>query len=201
MILALPLVVGVVVGRLVGGSFKNLAATPIRFGWLFVLGLGFQLALFTRLTDEQSWDIRYGHDLYVVSLVLVLSALVLNLGRLQWPLLIMAVGAGLNLVVIVVNGGAMPVDLHLLALAQGHQLVASLAHHRVATNVAPLTAATRLAWLGDRIPIAASVYSVGDVTLGAGAFLLTLFEMNRGRWPHLVGLAQLRKPIPFTNAA
>jgi len=182
MLLALPLLVGLILGLLLGGSFKNLSLVPIRFGGLFVLGLVLQLALFTSLTDTQPWDITYGHLFYVVSVLLVLSALVLNIRRLQWPVVIMAFGAALNLLVIVANGGAMPVDTHLLGQAYGQQLVSNLVHHRFAINVTPLSGSTALPFLGDRIRIAGSVYSIGDITLGLGVGILALFEMNRGGW-------------------
>ena len=38
MLLALPLLVGLVVGLLTGGSFRGLAAVQLRLAWLFLLG-------------------------------------------------------------------------------------------------------------------------------------------------------------------
>ena len=110
-------------------------------------------------------------------------------------------GAGLNLLVIAANGGFMPVNTHLLAQAQGQQLVANLVHHRFASNVSPLNGGTILGFLGDRISLLGTVYSVGDFTLGAGVFLLALFEMNRDRWPALGRVSQAGNNLPLAQAA
>ena len=201
MLLALPLLVGLVGGRLLGGSFQSLAATPIRFGWLFLLGVALQFVLFTPLTDSQRWDISYSHGLYVVSLLLVVLALALNVRRLQWPVYVLMAGAALNLLVILANGGAMPVDMHLLAQAHGQQIVSDVIHHRFATNVTPLTGSTLFPVLGDRTLILASVYSIGDIILGLGILLAAFCEMNRARWSMRTGLTRSRTISPLSHVA
>ena len=182
MILVVALLAGLIVGKLLGGSLRSLAGLPIKFPELLVAGFVVQLVLYTPLTDTQSWDIHYGHILYVGSMALVFGALLINIGRLRWPVVLMAAGALMNLLVIVANGGAMPVDTHLLAQAQGISLVHAVAHHTFATNVTPMNGGTRLAFLGDRlVRIADSVYSIGDITIGVGALLLVVLEMRRPR--------------------
>jgi Family of unknown function (DUF5317) len=193
MLLALPLFAGLLIGKLTGGSFRALAAAPLRAWWLLLVSLAIQLILFTPLTDTASWDIHYSHAIYVVSLLLLLGGLLANIGRLRWPLVVLAAGAALNLIVIGANGGAMPVDGHLLALAKGQQLVSQIMHHSIASNVAPITRATNLSFLGDRVALASSVYSVGDVLIGLGGFLLVLTEMHRRSRAVRAGIARFRQ--------
>lgn len=179
MFLALPLLAGFLVGKIVGGSFRNLAAAPLRVGWLFLVGFGIQLVLYSPLTDTQPWDIRYGHIFYLASLLLLVGGLLLNVGRLRWPVVLMAAGAALNLIVIAANGGAMPVDGGLLSQVRGSGLVNAIRNHQLASNVVMMTPGTRLGLLGDHIRILSSVYSIGDVILGIGGFLLPVLEMRR----------------------
>lgn len=184
MLLALPVLLGLLIGKLTGGSFQRLSSAPIRAPWLFLLGLGVQLVLYTPLTDRQAWDISYGRMVYVASLLLLLAGLAVNIGRLRWPIILLTGGATLNVIVIVINGGSMPVDATLLAQARGHHLVSLIAHHKLASNVARANAHTRLAFLDDHItlplPLVSSVYSLGDMLIGLGGFLLVISEMRRG---------------------
>jgi hypothetical protein len=201
MLLVLPLVAGVIAGLVLRGSLRSLAETPIRFGWVFLLGLGIQLALFTPLTDSQHWDLAYGHVFYVASLLLVLSALILNARTLEWPLWIMIAGAVCNLAVIIANGGAMPVNAHLLAQAQGVDVVNGIVRHQFASNVSPMTGSTMFPFLGDHIRIAAGVYSLGDIVLGVGVFLVAIFQMNRKGWAVMSRLGRVHKPSSLTQVA
>jgi len=191
MLLALPLFAGLVAGKLTGGTFRGLASAPLRAGWLLVLGFAIQLILYNPWTESQMWDIRHGHIAYVISLLLILGGLIRNLGRLRWPLVVLIAGASLNAVVIFANGGAMPVVPNLLAQTHGRHMVWQIAHQALASNVTPMTAITRLGPLGDRIEILNSVYSIGDVLIGLGGFLLVALEMHRvgaamkGRVPRL----------------
>jgi hypothetical protein len=87
----------------------------------------------------------------------------LALQRRHLAQLLLAVGFGLNLVVIVANGG-MPVDPRALAAVGrgGTDVADGFLYEHVA-----MTRTTRLAWLGDRlpVPIQGNVISLGDVVL------------------------------------
>jgi len=192
-LLALPLLAGLIVGKLTGGSFRRLASVNLRAPWLFLLGLGIQVFLYNPWIEQQSWDIRYGHLLYVGSLLLLFAALLMNLSRVRWPLWILVTGAGVNLVVILANGGAMPVDAHLLALAQGNQLVWQIAHHHLASNVMPVISSARLAFFDDHLALARSVYSIGDVLIGVGGFLIAIVEMRGSPRVSSVGSGDVSK--------
>ncbi|HZT96972.1 MAG TPA: DUF5317 family protein [Chloroflexota bacterium] len=197
MLLAIPVAVGLLLGKLTGGSFKNLAATPLRAPWIFLTGFLFQVALFNPLTVHQAWDVRYGHALYVASLAALFAGLAINIPRLRWPILVLSVGAGLNLLIVAANGGAMPVDARQLAKTHGPAIVKLIREHRYASNVIPAGAGTRLSILDDHItipsPLFAGVYSIGDLLIGLGGALLIVAEMHAQR-----GVASSRRRRQLT---
>jgi hypothetical protein len=86
---------------------------------------------------------------------------------------LIAAGALLNLVVVLVNGG-MPVDPAAAALAGTALRGDDPLHHA-------LDAATRLPFLADVIPLPPlrNVYSAGDVAIAAGGFWLPFRSLSR----------------------
>jgi hypothetical protein len=86
--------------------------------------------------------------------------------------LLVAVGGCLNLAVVLLNGG-MPVDPGAVTIA-GTQMPVDALHVQ-------LMPATRLAPLADIIPIALvhNVYSVGDVVIAFGGFLIPFLLLLR----------------------
>lgn len=85
---------------------------------------------------------------------------------------LVALGSLLNLVVIVMNG-AMPVDVELLGAAGG-RLREDAIHE-------PLTDGSVLPILADIIivPFVRAAYSIGDVFIAIGGFLLTFVTLTR----------------------
>ncbi|GEM_PF-834082 len=183
MLLAVPIAAGLIVGKLTGGTFKALAETPLRWVWALLAGLGVQLLLFNPMTDTAGWDLRYGHTIYLLSLLLILAGLSINLARLRWPVLILTAGAALNFIAIAANGGTMPADAHALGLARGHGLVAQIRNRRVVSNVSLAGPSSRLAALDDHIvlplPIHSNPYSLGDILISIGGFSVVIAEMHR----------------------
>jgi hypothetical protein len=179
---------GLLLGRLAGGRLRNLE--HVRFAWwpLALAGLAVQLLLFadpiqTRVGAE-------GPAIYVLSTVAVLLALLRNL-RLP-GLSILAVGAGLNLLVVVANGGYMPSSPEAWLELTG---VASLpvAHY---SNVILIGPDTLLPFLADifvfprPLPMA-TAFSLGDaiIALGAVVFLVTAMRQPGDASPQLPGPA------------
>jgi Family of unknown function (DUF5317) len=110
------------------------------------------------------------------NLLSVLAAVVVAAGRnglvqgaARTPWFLAALGVGLNVLVVLANGGLMPQSRDALHSVGG----TPRPEHRL-TNVAPLTDETRLPWLGDIIPEPGwlpltNVVSVGDLLLSVGA--------------------------------
>jgi hypothetical protein len=169
-LLVYAIVAGLILGRLSGGRLRNLE--HLRFTWwpLAVGGLAVQLVLFARPIAEHVGP--EGPVIYVVSTLAVMAALLRNLSHRG--LAIIAVGATLNLIAVIANGGAMPSAPEAwLALNGVPELPVS--HFSNSVLIGP---DTLVPFLGDifvwprPLPLA-NVFSIGDaiIALGAVVFL------------------------------
>jgi Family of unknown function (DUF5317) len=165
MLLLYAIAAGLLVGSVAGGRIAALADLHIRWLGVAVVGLAFQLVLFHPLVAERVGDL--GPVLYVASTVAVFAALLRNLSLPGMP--IVALGAALNLLAILANGGTMPSDPAAWVALTG---VAAIPTNDF-TNSALMGPGTALPWLGDvfllprPIPLA-NVFSVGDVLIALG---------------------------------
>lgn len=175
--LSLIPLIAFLVGLCLRGTWRGWQAPTLTW-WPFAAGaLAVQLLLFSPPLNAQPWVIAAGPWIWVASMVAVVVVLVRNglrSERRSRPLLVAALGVGLNVVVVTANGGYMPQSPEARALAKPR--AAALETGAVLQNVRPMTADTRLPWLGDVIPQPswlpfASVVSFGDVLLSAGLAL------------------------------
>jgi hypothetical protein len=166
MLLLYSICAGLVLGKAMGGHVSGLAQLPVRWAPLAIAGLVLQLALFADPIASRVGSL--GPWLYVASTLAVLAALLRNV-RLPGFWLI-AVGAALNLLVILANGGFMPSSPDAWRALNG---VAALPTTEYSNSTLE-TARTLFAFLGDNfvlprpIPFA-NVFSIGDVLIGLGA--------------------------------
>lgn len=145
-----------------GGDLRKLATLELRATWLLPVALGLQVLVITVAPDLPR---PFAVGVHLVTYLLAAGFLWSN--RRAAGLVLLAVGAAANGVVIAVNGGTLPASEAALRRAG---LPADL---EVFTNSAPLESA-RLAWLGDVFAVPAgvpfaNVFSVGDVLILAGA--------------------------------
>lgn len=166
MLLLYFVVGGLILGRVAGGRISRLNELPIRWAPLALCGLLIQLALFAQPVASRVGSL--GPPLYVASTGIVFAALLRN-ARLP-GLALLALGALLNLIVIVANGGWMPSSPDAWAGLNG---VAALPTGDYSNSVLA-GPGTLLPFLGDvfylprPIPLA-NVFSIGDVLIGVGA--------------------------------
>ena len=163
MLWAIP--VGILVGLAARGSLGNLSAFKFRWAPLAIAGLLVQVVLFTSIGDSIAGGAAPA--IYVASTAAVFAAVLRNLRMTGMP--IVALGSLSNLAAISANGGAMPADPGALAMA-GLDGAGSHTNSVILENPAlqPLTDIYALpAWL----PLA-NVFSVGDVLMVLGAFLV-----------------------------
>ncbi|MCL6521052.1 MAG: DUF5317 domain-containing protein [Firmicutes bacterium] len=160
---------GMLAGRLRGGRLRNLEAVRFQWLWLLVAGFAVQLATTTAGGREPGavW-VGLGN---VLSFALYVAFAWFNrrLPGLPWIL----AGAGLNLLVIALNGGKMPVVMWAWVHFRPELLASLRAGHDPLHVLAG--ASTRLPWLADYllIPgIPSPVFSPGDLLIAVGAFLL-----------------------------
>ena len=176
MLLLYAIAAGLIVGRLAGGRVRNLE--HVRFVWwqLALAGLAVQLVLFAGPVAERIGAL--GPPIYVISTLAVMTALLRNL---RHPgLAIIAVGAVLNLVAVLANGGAMPSAPEAWLSLNG---VASLpvTHFSNSVLIGP---DTLFPFLGDvfvwprPLPLA-NVFSVGDAIIAVGAVVFLVGAMRQ----------------------
>jgi hypothetical protein len=156
------IVVGVVAGLAVGGRLTNLAR--LQFHWPLVVPIALiarEVVLVTPLNR-----IEGAQYIYLVALLALIGWTVWNLDRAP-VIWIVTIGAALNVFVIGVNGGRMPV---------APQLAGPLAGRGVIGQYILMSSSTQLNALGDWIPMfgAPAAVSVGDLCVAFG-LALSLF--------------------------
>ena len=153
--LASAVALGLAAGLVIRRDWRPLLHAQIR--WLPLL----IASLVTRVVASLIGDA--GYAIYVGALTATTVAAAVNY-RLPGAMLI-AFGGALNLIVVLLNGG-MPVD-PIAVSGVGTQMPRDALHVALHAN-------TRLPALADVIPvaIARSVYSIGDILIAAGGFLV-----------------------------
>lgn len=177
MLLLYAVLFGVLVGLATHGSLTRLADARVRLWPLALLGLAFQVVLFSSPIADVvgSW----GPVLYVLSTAVVLGALLVNVRQPGFWLILL--GAALNFAVIVANGGQMPASPAALALLTGQPVVPTDAF----SNSVLAGPHTIFPSLGDvyvlpqPIPFA-NVFSIGDVLIGLGGAVWLVRVMQGG---------------------
>ncbi len=178
--------VGLVLGKLLGGQLRNLAGTRIRSSWLVFAAVVLQLVAFPSDALPWSTPTSVAKVLWLVSYALLIAMIGRN--RALPGALIVGAGLACNLVAILANGGLMPV--------RRAALVASGGNYRVHNNSIELVH-PHLAFLVDRwavpswVPLA-NVFSVGDVVIGLGLLVGLVVAMRTPLAPAVEGA----KPEP-----
>jgi hypothetical protein len=168
MALAFPLVLGVLLAPLLGGSWSRLADVRLRLVTAFYLALGLQIVAFPASALPWHTSDRAAVVLWLCSYAVFAVAAGANL-RTPGMALVVA-GMCSNLVAILSNGGHMP--------ALPSALRAAGLHFEVSRNSA-VNAAPHFAWLVDRWAVPSwipwgNVFSVGDVLIAAGGLLFVV---------------------------
>jgi hypothetical protein len=164
------IVVGLVGALLRGADWSGIAELRWRLAWLCLLGVAIRIVIFSGPESIVRPLLPIAPALNVLSITLVLVAMVANWRLPGFPLI--AVGAILNLIVIVANGGQMPTTLHKERTA-------------LFTHVAELGDDARLPILGDWIQLPyppERTFSIGDafIAVGAGVAAYKLARRKEG---------------------
>lgn len=193
MFLGAAILVALLIAWALGLRAPQIVRIEIRGGALVFVALAVQLLLFVEPPSLISRGLEA--PLHVASYVLLMVFLLLN----RRPgLLIATLGLGLNALVIIANGGRMPISLHAWT-ATGRDPATITATGAYNNNVLA-GAHAHLAWLGDIFALPASVplataISVGDLLILTG---MIVFVATGGRDPWSQAAA-LREPLRVSS--
>jgi hypothetical protein len=172
MSLLFPVLLAVGVGLVLGGRLGAVAELHLRAPWLFLAALALQLVAFPLAILPWRTDETLASVLWVASYWLLVVAALLNRRVTGVP--IVASGMALNFVAILANRGTMPVT---------HDAMRDAGRNDGVQANSTAMSDPNLPWLVDRwaapdwIPLA-NVFSVGDVVIAVGAFVLVLAAMG-----------------------
>ncbi|NMH70477.1 DUF5317 domain-containing protein [Bacillus sp. RO3] len=165
------ILVAIIIGFIRGGSFKRFADIRFKMGWIFPLLLVLQLIIFY-FQNKVAWIGEMSNASFMVIYVVGLAFLWVNREHPHFTAIF--IGVFLNFIVMAVNGGRMPVSMEAAAVIDPQYLEATknalYAKHTLVTE------STKLAFLGDIIPLSApypreQAISIGDVVMNIGVFL------------------------------
>jgi Family of unknown function (DUF5317) len=169
MLLLAALVLGLIAGIATGGKLGNVANVRFRWPWLVLAALVVREAtVFSPLSRIEG--VQY---IYLAALAALIAWTIWHVNRLRgaW---IVAVGAALNLIVVVANGARMPV---------APALAGSLLQRGHAGQYAVMGSGTNLKWLADWIGVPGPLggaYSPGDLVVALGIATVAFFATRQG---------------------
>lgn len=194
MFLLIAVLVGLAVGFASGGSLAGFKTLRLRTLPLLFISLLIQVAIFTPIAGRYVFIHRIGPYIYIVMLLLALFFMLRNA---HIPgMKIVALGAALNLLVIIANGGFMPSPESRLTEAGSIDKVRPPAdvERPVLSNSKAVSDGSALIWdadapllaLGDIFVIPegwplANVFSIGDTLIGLGACVVIVRAMHLRR--------------------
>ncbi len=173
MLLLYAIVLALLVGLALGGRIDGLSSVRLRWIPAALVGFLVQIVIFSGPGSDAVGTL--GPPLYVGSTLLVLVAVVRNIAVPGLPIL--ALGAALNLVAILANGGSMPADAAALAAAGRAGAQTGYSNSAVLADPA-LRPLTDIFATPRELPFA-NVFSVGDVLIALGIAVAIVALMRR----------------------
>ena len=183
MLYIIAIALGVLVGLLKKGSMSNLLSIKIEKAWLILASFLIQFLAQVLSVNGFEFTVRYSLAVQGIAFALLLTGLCFN--RKYAGMLVIGGGCVLNVLVMMLNGGKMPVSRDVLVNAGLNQALELFAtggdgRHILADQ------STKLLILGDImsppgiLSIMMKIVSIGDIIVVIGLFLL-VFEATAGR--------------------
>ncbi|MCZ0755774.1 DUF5317 domain-containing protein [Anoxybacillus sp. J5B_2022] len=165
------ILLSLLIGFFRGGNLKGIAEMKLRGGWLFPILLVIEIFIFI-LQNKIEIVAKLSNGMFLVIYATGLVFLWLN--RHQPGFTVIFAGVLLNFIVMLLNGGRMPVSVE-AAQFLGREYIEALKAGVYGKHEA-ITSATWLPFLGDIIPLSPpyprqQVISIGDVVMNVGAFI------------------------------
>lgn len=172
------LILAILVGFIRGGKISNIGNIRFKNRIFIVIGLGINLLIVILGAAGNNMILQYIRELYILSYVFLLIGIAFNIKHK--PMIIIGFGTLMNIVGFLANSG-IPISLEGLRLTDGNE-IANLIQAGENLLYVPLLETTKLPILSKMITIQASIpfeniYSIGDVTIMIGLFILVQFIM------------------------
>ncbi len=162
MYLSLIVFVAVLIALVRGGRWQNLTALRFNKTWLILLSIGIQIIIFNPVWERYAGGYSLTNIFYIASIFILLYFVIIN--RKVSGFILYGLGVTANGAAIIANGGYMPSSVE--ALEKINSGAASY-------NIVPITNETNLRYLCDIFYLPqVNVYSIGDILIAAGIFLL-----------------------------
>ncbi|MEH7494833.1 DUF5317 domain-containing protein, partial [Neobacillus niacini] len=171
------ILISFIVGILRKGNLRAFSQLNLKWGWVFPLLLVVQLAVFMLQNDSEFLGQLSG-SIYIIVYIIGLVFLFLN--RKNPGFILIFIGVFLNFIVMVLNGGRMPVSVEAAAVLDPGYIQAL--KESLYAKHAMLTSTTHLGFLGDVIPISdpyprTQIISIGDIIMNIGIFFFIQYLM------------------------
>lgn len=164
------ILIAIIIALFRGGNFSNLADMKLKAKWIFPVLLAVQIIVFY---TQSKFDLIGTYSNYIFLLVYVVGLVFLWMNRNQTGFTLIFIGVLLNFIVMALNGGRMPVSPEAASILDPFFIEAL--QNGLYGKHELITASTKLALLGDIIPLSApypkeQVISIGDVIMNIGVF-------------------------------
>ncbi len=184
MLLLIPAILACVVALLRGGSLQRLAELPVRASGLIMGSFLIQVVVYLPALRTSTVVVKWAEPIYIAALALAVIGMLSN-WHLGPALRIAALGLFLNMLVIILNSGHMPVNAAAMSDVQGQAKIHELKDPHMYGNTRLAGSSSRLRLFSDIIPIPmpgnrGNVYSIGDVLISAGVMTLVYGATRRG---------------------
>ncbi|WP_129600300.1 DUF5317 domain-containing protein [Anaerophilus nitritogenes] len=175
--------IGFLLGKLRGGRLSNIRFLHIKWWPVLIFAFGLQILGF--LFSDFTWVCYYGGLLDVVSLLAIAGVVVLN--REKKGAIALFIGVVLNLLVIFINKGRMPISIDGLEFAGNELLAEQIKKGEMIRYIASGEAVGFSRGLAKYIVVPkpypfAKVLSIGDLFMTLGVILFIQREMLKLRF-------------------
>jgi hypothetical protein len=179
-VLVAAIVISLLIGFLTGGSLKSVSQFRIRYLPLAIAAVVIQVLIFSPILGTREFIHDIGPYIHIATLLMTMFVMAKNFHIPGMPVVLL--GALLNAIVIIANGGFMPSPES--ALEDAGLLENAQSGNRVLSNSTVADDDTRLRFLGDVISVPegiplANVYSIGDLVLAVGVGIAIVTVMHR----------------------
>jgi hypothetical protein len=183
MLLLIPVFLACIAAVLRGGSLRRLAGLPVRASMLIMISFAIQVLVYLPALRSSALVLNWAAPIYIGALALAVLGMLSN-WHLGIALRVATLGLMLNMTVIVLNGGHMPVNAAALRAVQGEMKIRELQDVHIYGNTQLAGPSSHVLALSDIIPVPmpygrGNVYSLGDVLIASGISVLVYRATRR----------------------